>query len=208
MKITLIGATGSVGGYAARFAVAEGHDLTVLVRDPNRLPPDLGPVRIIQGDVRNVDDVAAAVKGQDAVAAAIGPRLQGDTGVMETAGRNLVEAMERCGVLRISALSSALAGDAGFFGNEVLRRIFFREIVTDCMAMENEIIGACLDFTIVRGTRFRSSEGTGPDRIAVGQLPGSVNASWSVTRRRAGEFLIETLEAGSGRAGKLIALAN
>lgn len=51
-----------------------GYQVTVLVRDPVRLPPELQPAHIIVGDVLSPEDVERAVKGQDAVIIILGTR--------------------------------------------------------------------------------------------------------------------------------------
>lgn len=48
--------------------------MTVLVRDPVRLPPELQPAQVVVGDVLNMEDVQRAVKGQDAVIVILGTR--------------------------------------------------------------------------------------------------------------------------------------
>lgn len=48
--------------------------MTVLVRDPVRLPPELQPAQVVVGDVLNRADVDGAVSGQDAVIIILGTR--------------------------------------------------------------------------------------------------------------------------------------
>lgn len=48
--------------------------MTVLVRDPVRLPPELQPAQVIVGDVLNPEDVERTVEGQDAVIVILGTR--------------------------------------------------------------------------------------------------------------------------------------
>lgn len=48
--------------------------MTVLVRDPSRLPADHKASRIVVGDVRNKEDVKKTLEGQDAVIIILGTR--------------------------------------------------------------------------------------------------------------------------------------
>lgn len=48
--------------------------MTVLVRDPARLPPDLHPAHVVVGDVLDPSAVDRAVQGQDAVIIILGTR--------------------------------------------------------------------------------------------------------------------------------------
>lgn len=51
-----------------------GYNVTVLVRDPARLPADHKASRVVVGDVTNKDDVKKAMEGQDAVIIVLGTR--------------------------------------------------------------------------------------------------------------------------------------
>lgn len=54
--------------------VFSGYNVTVLVRDPSRLPADHKAARVVVGDVLNKEDVRKALEGQDAVIIVLGTR--------------------------------------------------------------------------------------------------------------------------------------
>ncbi len=60
------GATGHIGNNVVRRLLAEGHEVRVFVRDPQRLP-EVGPLDIFRGDLLERKAVRAFVKGLDAV---------------------------------------------------------------------------------------------------------------------------------------------
>src|ERR1700722_7422749 len=68
MRILVTGATGKVGSRLARRLAQRGDQVRVLVRDPARAA-DLhqAGIELAEGDVLNVDSLAAAVRGVDAV---------------------------------------------------------------------------------------------------------------------------------------------
>ena len=72
MKIALIGATGFVGSAILKEALDRGHEVTAIVRHPEKLRshPKLRPRK---GDVYNNDEVARWVAGHDAVISAFNP---------------------------------------------------------------------------------------------------------------------------------------
>ena len=72
MKIVLIGATGFVGSAILKEALDRGHEVTAIVRHPEKLLPhaQLHPQK---GDVYNADDVARLVSGHEAVISAFNP---------------------------------------------------------------------------------------------------------------------------------------
>ena len=51
-----------------------GYNVTVLTRDPSRLPADHNAFRVVVGDVLNKDDVMKTLEGQDAVIIILGTR--------------------------------------------------------------------------------------------------------------------------------------
>lgn len=72
MKIALIGATGFVGSAILKEALDRGHEVTAIVRHPEKLTPHpkLHPHK---GDVYNDDEVARVVAGHHAVISAFNP---------------------------------------------------------------------------------------------------------------------------------------
>lgn len=74
MKITLFGATGSLGRECLAQCLEAGHDTTVLVRTPARLPAALTvQVAVVTGDALNAADVNNAIPpGTEAILFALG----------------------------------------------------------------------------------------------------------------------------------------
>jgi len=80
MQVLITGATGFVGSHAARAARAAGHEVRVLVRNPDKLAAVLGPDivnpdHVVVGDMADAAAVASALEGCDScihAAAAVG----------------------------------------------------------------------------------------------------------------------------------------
>ncbi|MES2414245.1 MAG: NAD(P)-dependent oxidoreductase [Pseudomonadota bacterium] len=72
MKIALIGATGFTGAPVLAELLARGHAVTVLARNPAKLPAQDG-LTVVKADALDEKQVAAAVAGQDAVISAYNP---------------------------------------------------------------------------------------------------------------------------------------
>ncbi|XP_034294269.1 flavin reductase (NADPH) [Pantherophis guttatus] len=107
-KIAIFGATGMTGLATLAQALEAGYQVTVLVRDPVRLPPDLQPAQVVVGDVLNRADVDRAVRGQDAVIIILGTRNDlSPTTMMSEGTRNIVAAMKSCGISKVVACLSA-----------------------------------------------------------------------------------------------------
>lgn len=69
MKVFLTGGTGYVGAHITRALVARGHRVTLLARDPGKIPSFVGAagITLVRGDVRDARAVEAALPGHDAV---------------------------------------------------------------------------------------------------------------------------------------------
>lgn len=72
MKIALIGASGFVGSAILKEALERGHDVTAIVRHPEKLQPH-AKLRAQKGDIYHVNEVAPLVGGQDVVISAFSP---------------------------------------------------------------------------------------------------------------------------------------
>jgi putative NADH-flavin reductase len=78
-RLLILGATGSLGRHVLRQAVAAGHDVSVLVRTPAKLPPEVsGRVSIHTGDL-DVRVPLEAISGHDALISCAGHVAGGDT---------------------------------------------------------------------------------------------------------------------------------
>uniref|UniRef100_A0A8V5GVD3 NAD(P)-binding domain-containing protein n=1 Tax=Melopsittacus undulatus TaxID=13146 RepID=A0A8V5GVD3_MELUD len=85
-----------------------GYHVTVLVRDPARLPTPLPPIRVVRGDARDPAAVAEVVRGQDGVIIVLGTGNDlSPTTVMSDGTRTIVEAMKAHGVRKVVACLSA-----------------------------------------------------------------------------------------------------
>src|SRR5207249_12147819 len=109
LKLTIFAATGGIGRQALEQAVAAGHDVTAVVRNPKKLSRE---VRAVTADLSAPDPAAleSAVKGADAVLSGLGPRSAAEAGIAWQGTRSIVEAMKATGVRRIIVVSAAPIG--------------------------------------------------------------------------------------------------
>ncbi|MET0256160.1 MAG: NAD(P)H-binding protein [Luteibacter sp.] len=71
MKIVLFGATGNIGSVILDEALARGHEVTAVVRDPAKLGKEHPALRVTQGDVADAASFAPALAGVDAAIASL-----------------------------------------------------------------------------------------------------------------------------------------
>jgi len=72
MKIALLGATGFVGSAIRQEALDRGHEVTAIVRHPEKLPSQPG-LKAVAADVTDVAALAQAISGSEAVISAFNP---------------------------------------------------------------------------------------------------------------------------------------
>ena len=71
-KVVLIGATGFFGSAILHEFVARGHEVTAIVRNPERVEKHANVITV-WGDVADVDAIAKIAKGKDAIISAYNP---------------------------------------------------------------------------------------------------------------------------------------
>lgn len=109
MKIAILGSTGFVGKELLKKSLEKGHQIKVLVRDPNKLGDLAEKVEVIKGDYFVKTDVEKTVNGTDIIISAIGPSTKRQESVekYETAITNLVAIARKEKVDRIIIIGGA-----------------------------------------------------------------------------------------------------
>ncbi|MDT7591729.1 MAG: hypothetical protein QOH45_1260 [Pseudonocardiales bacterium] len=195
MKLTIVAATGGIGRHLLEQALAAGHEVTAVVRNPSRLST---PARVVTADLAVSGSAAleTAVAGADAVLSGLGARSTADTGVAERGTRAVTEAMRATGVRRIVVVSAAPIGTVASPGRPhppkydpgdgfamryllgPLVKAALRGHYADLARMEDVLRDGELDWTAVRPPRLTDKALTGSYRTAPGQnLPGGVRIS-------------------------------
>ena len=174
MKLTILGATGATGTLLTSQALAAGHEVTAVVRDPARLAMPAHPrLRTVTADVMDPAAIAPAIEGADAVISAVGPRGTGPTTVVQDSVHSIVAAMDKTGTRRLLQVSGSIVADEGespymrYLVKPVARRTFLRHVCADMRRGEEEIRDSDLDWTIVRPPALTGKAATGAYRTAI-----------------------------------------
>ncbi|MGW2218918.1 NAD(P)-dependent oxidoreductase [Nonomuraea sp. NPDC001684] len=173
MRLMVLGATGGTGRQVVEQAVAAGHDVTVLARDPARVPAG-ERVSVIGGDVLTPGPWRDAVAGHEAVLSCLGSTDRGHpTTVYSQGTANVIAAMRDGGVRRLLCLSSAgLDIPPGTpLGRRLVTRFviqrLYRHGYADMRRMEAAVTAAHdIDWTIVRPPMLTDGPLTGRYRTA------------------------------------------
>jgi putative NADH-flavin reductase len=189
MKLTIFGATGGIGGELLQQAIAAGHQVTAVVRDPQRLSPNRDGTRVVTADLSAAQPAVleAAVAGADAVLSGVGPRALTKAGVAEHGTRAIVQAMLATRTRRILVVSAAPISTVaspgrpnpprrdpgeGFFMRNLLTpfaQTVMHERYVDLALMEDVLRASDLDWTIFRPPRLTNQGMTGRYRTAFGR---------------------------------------
>lgn len=174
MELTVFGATGGIGREIVRQALAEGHGVTAVVRDPARLPVTGAGLRVVTTALTDPEPLRAAVAGRDAVLSGLGPRRRKDAGIATKVTRPVLRAMEAEGVRRFVAVSAAPLGPVPE-GETLFGRIttplvsaLLRPVYDDLREMEDEMRRSATDWTAVRPPKLNDKPLTGVYRTALG----------------------------------------
>jgi putative NADH-flavin reductase len=132
MKLLVLGASGGVGRHVVRLAVADGHEVTAVVREGTPYEAPEG-VRLVRDDVLREGAIAAVMPGRDAVISSLGiqrkrvwnpwSKLVSPPDFNSRTARAIVAAMQACGVRRVVAVSAAGVGDSAPRMNAVMRAL-------------------------------------------------------------------------------------
>jgi putative NADH-flavin reductase len=191
MRLFVIGATGRTGTEVLDLACGMGHEVTAFVRSPQKIGPARS-LRVVQGDPRRPESIAAALSGHDAVLSAIGPRpreaFRPSTLVTDCA-RATVEAMALAGVPRLVIVSAAI-----LFPEKGLYFRFFQWLIRhharDLRAMEAIVRVSGLAWTIARPPRLTKSTDASFRALRDALPPGSRAMSF----RSVAAFLLDAVE--------------
>jgi putative NADH-flavin reductase len=211
MLLVIVAATGGIGRHLLEQAVAAGHDVTAVVRNPKKLSAQAGLARIAAADLAAADPAVleSAVAAADAVLSGLGPRSTSETGIASQGTRAIVGAMQATGVRRLVVVSAAPIGTVpsparpkppkhdpgdGFFMRHLfshIARTAFRKHYADLALMEDVVRDSGLDWTIVRPPRLTERPLTGSYRVAYGR---NLRGGWSVSRADVAQLMLRVLQ--------------
>ncbi|MER6539788.1 NAD(P)-binding oxidoreductase [Streptomyces sp900105755] len=176
MNLTVFGATGGIGREIVRQALASGHRVTAVVRDPARLTVTGTGLEVVRADLTDPEVIRPAVTGRNAVLSGLGPRGRGDAGVAARLTRTVLAAMEAEAVRRLLVVSAAPVGpepDDGLLDRTMrgLVATVLKPVYDDLREMEAELSRSGTDWTSVRPPRLQDKPLTGTYRTVVGGFP-------------------------------------
>jgi putative NADH-flavin reductase len=180
MNIAIFGASGATGQLLTNRCLAANHQVTALLRTPEKLP-QRDRIRVIQGSAFDPIAVRQTIEGADAVLSTLGaksPFKKED--VLERAIPLIVAAMQQTGTRRIIALGSAGALPDSLDKQPAYRRWIVQNIVYKAflkypiasqISQWQTLSHSSLDWTMVMPPMLTNTPAHGTCRIDADALP-------------------------------------
>jgi putative NADH-flavin reductase len=182
----VIGATRHTGKELMQQALAAGHTVTALARDPSRIDLQHERLHVVRGDVLDPATLTVAIAGCDAVLSSLGATsaYRAPTTLYSGGMSNIIQSMRTTGVTRLIAVTAApLSQDKDdTLLNRMMNKMmwaFIKELYSDMARMEEVIRTSGLDWTIVRPPKLTDKPPTGHYRTAINR---GVRGGYTIAR--------------------------
>ena len=193
MNVLIVGSTGTIGRELVKQALARGHAVTAVAREPAKFQIEDQKLTVARGDVMDQASIEQVMPGQQAVLCALGAGSKG--GVRATGTRNIIEVMQKCGVRRLVCLSSLGVGDSranlNFFWKYIMFGLLLRRAFADHVAQEHHVRDSGLDWIIVRPAAYTDGEYSGDYRH--GFPATTTDLKLKISRADVADFMLNQL---------------
>jgi putative NADH-flavin reductase len=187
MRVAVLGAAGALGSEVVRLLIARGDEITAFVRRAGSATA--AHVAECVGDAREPEAVRAALVGAEAVVDVVGAGTLGRTDLESTVIANVVNAMSAFGSKRLIAMSAGMVVRTNLVLDYLLKPTIFRHILAEHRRVEEVVMRADLDWTIVRPPRLVSRPARGYAAFTGTRYSGSM----SIAREDAAQFIADEL---------------
>jgi putative NADH-flavin reductase len=155
VKIAVIGANGKTGRLVVGEALARGHEVIAVVRDPAGVRLKHERLQVARADARDAVALTQALVGAEAVVSTLGRSSQGKplAPVFAAAMQATLAAIEANGAQRLSVISAQGVGEESDEGLGLTLRLMRRllgKAIDDMREMERLVKASDLEWTIAR----------------------------------------------------------
>jgi len=196
MKIAIIGASHGIGNQLLGLALAEGHEVTALLRKPNKLKFSDANLHVIQGDILDPSSVTSAAVDQDAICVCIGiPPGRKPVTVFSEGIKNVLSSISNNTEQKLIVVTGIGAGDSkghgGFLYDRVINPLLLKEIYKDKNRQETIIKKSHASWMIVRPGFLTDGPKTGKYRV-IENLAGII--AGKISRADVADFMLKQLQ--------------
>jgi putative NADH-flavin reductase len=191
MKILLLGATGGVGNHFLHKALSEGHQVTAIVRNANKITEQHERLTVLEGDLFDSQSLTKVTEVPDVVVSCLNTSkgIQ-PSNELEQMISNVVIYMNNKNVNKIVYCASAGVEDEilGERGKEVME--FLRHPLQDHKNAIEAIKKGKFNYTIARPGGLTNNEKTGTYNEAFNGVP---EGNMMITRADVADFMYKCL---------------
>jgi putative NADH-flavin reductase len=180
MRIAVFGATGGTGSQVVQQALAAGHQVTALARDPSRLAGADSNLTVVAGSVLDAAAVQQTLSSADAAVVSLGNTANNPDYIVSQGTGAILDAIGQLGgPRRIVVVSSIGVGDSKDqvpFAFKMLMKTVLRKAMEDKERQEALVKASGLDWIIVRPGGLTDGPATGnyksglDSKISAGQV--------------------------------------
>lgn len=195
MKISIIGASRGIGLELLHRSLAEGHQVTALLRKPDQLGVSHPRLTVIAGDLLDPAAAAKATANQDAVCMCVGiPPTRKPVTLFSRGTANLLAAMTQNTKPKLIVITGLGAGDSkghgGFLYDRLFQPLLLGTIYADKDRQEAMIKDSQTDWLIVRPGFLTDGPLTGSYRV-IDNLAGIT--AGKISRADVADFMLKQL---------------
>ncbi|KAM9393822.1 flavin reductase (NADPH)-like [Pholidichthys leucotaenia] len=198
MKIAVLGATGQTGQYLVNQALQQGHVVTAVVRNPEKLTVTHDNLKVVTANIFSADSLKAHFKGQDVIMSCLGFPISFFRGVTgyTLSMTAMISAMREAQVNRVITMTSWYTEPNSGTGSPYAIRFFLlpliRSVLNNMYEMEQFLEKTeDINWTVVRPPGLKNLPASAQEFVAHegyfvpdngGQPPGNSVARGDVAR--------------------------
>jgi putative NADH-flavin reductase len=198
MKLSIFGGSGGTGLKLIEKALAEGHEITVLARRSEILRERFPGIRVIPGDVFNLDSAIATVKDSQAVISTLGfVGRSKETKIYSEGVLNVARAMEEVGPRRLIVLAASQGidphPDFPWYASVMMKLLvkpMFGFAYRDMVKMTDLVTQSDIDWTLVGVPMLTNGSGRGHYRSSIGR---PLHHAFRISRTDVAEYLLSII---------------
>jgi putative NADH-flavin reductase len=195
MKLAVFGGTGGTGLKLMEKALAQGHEVTALARQPHVLSTRFPGIRVIPGDAFNLETVETAVRGSEAVISTLGfSGRSRETRIYSEGVLNIAKAMEEVGPRRLIVLAASQGidphPDFPWYASimmKIMIQPMFGFAYRDMAKMTDLLAQSKTDWTLVGVPLLTNSAEKGHYRSSISR---PLHHAFRISRADAAEYLL------------------
>jgi putative NADH-flavin reductase len=177
MRLAVFGGSRGTGLHLIEKALVEGHEITALARYPDGLRERFPDIQVVQGDVFNVEDTRATVKGSEAVISTLGfVGRSKETTIYSEGVLNIARVIQELGPRRLIVLAASQGidphPDFPWYASIMMKLLIkpmFGFAYRDMARMADLLLHSDTDWTLVGVPMLTNSSKGGHYRSSIGK---------------------------------------